>query len=117
VASNPIGIPPLRYETPLTAADKVTPDAHRSLLQLYNANQLIKVSTAAGPQKVAVPYSAKNQGVEITYVKTSNDAHTFTLVGSGDDEINFGTPVVSGANQGAKVKIRADGVSSWYVTG
>ncbi len=33
-----IGIPPLRLEAPLTSDNnKVTPDAHRSLLQLYNS--------------------------------------------------------------------------------
>lgn len=115
MASSPIGIPPLRHETPLTPGNRITPEAHQSLLKLYNAQPLIKVSTANGPVNVPVPLAKLNQGVEFVYVKTSADANAFTLTPSGDDTINFGTPVVSGTAQGSMVKIKSDGDSNWYV--
>lgn len=124
MASTAIGIPALRFETPLTAEDRVTPDAHRALLALYNANPLIPVSTANGNQKVLVPYAKKNQGVEITYIKISADANIATLVpspaapGTAQDQVNFGTAgVAMGAAQGSRVKLKSDGKSNWYVTG
>jgi hypothetical protein len=122
MASAPIGIPPLRYETPLTQDDKITPDAHRSLLALYNANPLIKVSTSSGAANIQVPLAAKNQNVEITYLKTSADANVATFIpapvaaGQTQDVINFGIPVTLAA-QGSRVRLRSDGVSNWYVAG
>lgn len=97
--------------------NRLTPDAHRSLLPLYNAHPLIPVSTAAGPQLVLVPFAKSNQGVEITYVKTSADANIATLAASGSDAINGAIFLPMGAAQFSRVKLKSDGVNNWYVTG
>lgn len=118
MASKPITLPPYRHETPVLGDNnRLTPDAHRSLLPLYNAHPLIPVSTAAGPQLVLVPFAKYNQGVEITYVKTSADANIATLAASGSDAINGAVFLPMGAAQFSRVKLKSDGVSNWYVTG
>lgn len=112
-----IGIPPLQAHTPLTAGNQVTPDAHRSLLQLYNASPLIPVSSASGAQRITVPYAKSNQAQERTYIKTSNDANVITLAASGTDKINGAAALAMAAAQFSKVKIKSDGVENWYVVG
>lgn len=116
MASKPITIPPYRAETPLLGENsRITPDAHRSLLQLYGANPLITVSTAGGPTSIPLPLAKANQGVEITYIKISPDGSIATLTASGTDLINGGSTLAMGAAPYSRIKIKSDGVSNWYV--
>lgn len=118
MASKPITLPPYQHHTQVLGENnRLTPDAHRSLLLLYNAHPLIPISTAAGAQLVPVPLAKWNQGVEITYVKTSADANIATLAATGSDTINGAVSLAMGAAQFSRVKLKSDGVSNWYVTG
>lgn len=101
----------------LTEKERITPDAHRSLLQLYNAHPLTKVDSSNGPANFPVPFARLNQNVEITYLKTSADGNVPTLVAQGNDKINGGTFLAMAPGQFSRVKLKSDGVSNWYVTG
>ena len=115
MASTPISLPPYRAETRLTSGDRITPDAHRSILPLYNGSLLIPISTASGALQITVPPAKSNQGQRRTYKKTSTDASIATLVPSGTDKIEFASALALGAAQGSKVTIQSDGVINWYV--
>ena len=111
--------PALRGDAPFTEKGMVHPDAHVSLLRLYNGHPLQTLDTSAGSANFPVPPAKSNQNVEITYVKTSADANVPTLVPypGTSDKINGATTLAMATAQYSKVKLKSDGVSNWYVTG
>lgn len=118
MATATVNFPPLRAEFPLVHEDRrIDPDVHRAILVLYNGHPLQTVDTTSGPASFAVPLAKSNQNVEITFVKTSSDAHTPTLTASGSDKINGAASVNMGTGQYSKLRLKSDGVSNWYVVG
>jgi hypothetical protein len=79
---------------------------------LQNLLPLVVVDTSANDITEAVPFAGNdasgqsNQNMEITYVKRSADANTFTLTG-----VEGGDIVISA--QYATFKIKSDGTSWW----
>lgn len=119
-----INFPALRGDAPFTEKGMVHPDAHLSLLKLYNGHPLQTLDTSGGSANFAVPPAKTNQNVEITFVKTSADANVPTLVPYPGTADLINAPGAWGASsyamataQGTKVKLKSDGVSNWYVTG
>lgn len=118
-----VNFPPYQARTPLTnGSGQIEPDAHKSLLQVYNGHPLVKVDTSKGNKPVLVPLAKSNQNVEITYLKVSADANTPILQASGQDSLNAGVAwavkqLQLGAAQGSKLKLKSDGVSNWYQVG
>lgn len=119
MATKTIVTPPYNAKTPLTSEKgQLLPEAHQSLLKLYNAQPLQTIDTTAGPANIPVPIAKFNQNVEITFLKISADANVPTLVPlSATDKINGGASLPMNAAQFSKVKLKSDGVSNWYVTG
>jgi len=117
MSSTTVNFPAYRAETMITDSHRITPEAHRHLLTLYNGQPLQKVDTSAGPANFVVPFAKLNQNVEITFLKVSADANVPTLTAQGSDKINGAAALPMGAAQFTKVKLKSDGVSNWYVTG
>lgn len=117
MSSKTITLPPYRAETLLTASERITPDAHRSLLQLYNASPLQLVDTTNGPANFSIPFAKNNQNVEICFLKSSADGNLPTLVTQGNDKVNGLGSIAMPTAQYSRVRLRGDGVSNWYVVG
>jgi hypothetical protein len=116
MASSVVNFPPLGSSTAVVEGGKISPEAHRALLRLYNGHPLVPISTLKGSANVRVPLAAQNQNVEYTFVKTSDDANVGTLVAQGKDLINGQPQLAMNAAQFTVVKLKSDGVSNWYVS-
>ena len=117
MATAVVNFPALRADVPLMEHGHINPEAHKGILQLYNGHPLQTVDTSAGNANFGVPLAKYNQNVEITYVKSSSDVHTPTLVRSGADLINGAANKAMGTAQYSHLKLKSDGVSNWYVVG
>lgn len=98
--------PPLR-------GSEIPPPLERYLFTLQNLLPLNKVDTSSGPYTEAAPAAGlnsttgqSNQNMEITYIKTSNDANVYTLTGVELGDLTL-------AAQGDRFKIKSDGTSWW----
>lgn len=83
---------------------------------LQNQLPLVLVDTSAGPYSEALPPAGNisgtgqnNQNQEITYKKTSADAHVFTVTGGAEGPQTL-------TNQYDTIKFKSDG-TNWWVTG
>lgn len=83
----------------------------KGLTAIQNGRLLRTANTSGGNYSESTPSASQNQGQEITYVKTTADAHTFTLTG-----VNGGSVVLTAQtpNAGSSVTVFSDG-ASWYV--
>jgi hypothetical protein len=102
------------FPPPLRASSLSLPE-QRYLLTLQNLLPLVTVDTSGGNIAEAAPAAGlnsstgqSNQNMEITYIKTSTDGHSFTLSGVQ------GGPFVLSA-QFDVIKIKSDGTDWWPV--
>jgi hypothetical protein len=104
----------VRRQPPLRNANLSEPMQYWEL-ETQQAAPLIKVDTSAGSFSEAPPSAGTNQSTgqtnqnqEITYIKTSSDANTFTLAGPN---LPLGPYTLTA--QGGILKIKSDGTDWW----
>lgn len=92
---------------------RLAPPLRQWLFSVQNLLPLVVIDTAAGSFAETVPPAGlnsttgqSNQNMEITYVKSSADANSFTLHG-----VEGGDIVISA--QYAKFKVKSDGTNWW----
>lgn len=121
MSSAVIGIPPPRGPARFTEDQSgiLTLDAIRTLLPVFNANELVTLDTTTGSADFSVPLAGDNQNQELVFVKISSDANTPTLVVSGNDLINGAASHAVGTAQYSTVRLKSDGQTpgNWYIVG
>jgi len=100
---------------PPTRNAKLTKEMQYWELETQGVNPLRTVDTSKGAYDEQPPAAGlnsstgqTNQNVEITYVKTSEDLHVFTLSGK-----NLPLGPYTLTEQGSVLKIKSDGVNWW----
>ena len=102
------------FAPPLRNSD-IAPAIEKWLLSIQNAHPLHSIDTSNGSYSEAAPAAGldsttgqSNQNQQITYIKTSNDANTFTLTG-----VQGGPYTLQ--SQYDTLKIKSDGTFWWAV--
>ncbi len=113
--------PPLNVNQPIVDKNGVM---RREFVQyitaLINSFQLLLGDTTAGTVTQNLPPAASFPNQEVFAIKTSSDVHSFILAAQGSDVISkqgawAASTLTVGTAQGAAVRLKSDGNSSWYV--